>query len=170
MCIKTNKWPLHNQQYRQFEFSSKHSLVTGRTICDVRILITQLRTCPSRATFTSIILPNGHWPLGMLTSATSTMSPLRSSAFALIHFCRAWSAGKYSRTHLLQNTEARYCTCLHQRLEYTSFTNTPEGILELDFINNSMLGVKSRWILRIAAYWCYRSVIYNPLCLSHKCL
>ena len=66
------------------------------------------------------------------------------SVLARCHFCRACSAGKYSRNHLLQNTLARYCTCLHHRLAYiSSLTNTPCGILELDFISNSMLGVSA---------------------------
>ena len=52
------------------------------------------------------------------------------------------------RNHLLQNTLARYCTCLHHRLAYiSSLTNTPCGILELDFISNSMLGVSAGGLL-----------------------
>ena len=108
----------------------------------MRDLITQLRTWPSRPTFTSITLPKGHCPLGTFPSETSTTSPVRMSVLALCHFCR--SAGKYSRIHLLQKTSERYCTCLHHRFAYkASFINTPCGILGFDFISNNMLDVSA---------------------------
>ena len=120
----------------------------GRTIRDVRVLITQLRTCPSRPTFTLTILPKGHCPLGVFSSATKTTSPICMSVFDLCHFCRVCNAGKYSRIHRLQNTLARYCTCLHHRLAYTSsLTKTPCGMLGLDFMSNNMLGVNAGGLL-----------------------
>ena len=110
----------------------------------MRVLITPLRTCPSRPTFTSITLPKGHCPFGTFPSETSTTSPVRMSVLALYQFCRACSAGKYSRIHLFQKTSERYCTCLHHRFAYkSSFINTPCGILGFDFISNNMLGVSA---------------------------
>ena len=107
-------------------------------------LITQLRTCSSRPTFTSITLPKGHCPLGTFSSETSTTSPVRMSVLALCHFCRACSATKYSRIHLLQETSERYCTCRHHSFAYNSyFINIPCGILGFDFISKNMLGVSA---------------------------
>ena len=45
---------------------------------------------------------------------------------------------------IFSKTQGRYCICFHHCLAYmSSLTNTPGGMLRLDFISNSILGVSA---------------------------
>ena len=98
---------------------------------------------PSLPGCTSRTRPKGHWPRWTLSSAVRTRSPTAKSRRGLIHFCRSCKLGKYSDSHLFQNTSARYWICFQRRWQYKSlFTKTPGGRFKCDRRSNKWVGVK----------------------------
>ena len=98
--------------------SSRTILSMGRSSIDVLVFNTTLLTSPSPLLgFTSWIRPRGHEFLGELSSTTRTTSPTSKLAADLVHFCLSCKLGRYSLSHLRQNTSDRYWTCRHLRRE-----------------------------------------------------
>ena len=89
---------------------------------------------------TPVMRASGHKPLGDFSSVSSTMSPIWKFRRGLNHFCLCCKVGRYSFTHLHQNTSDKYWTCLHLSLEYmSSLANIPGG-------NGWLYRKRRRWL------------------------
>lgn len=67
--------------------------------------------------WTSITLPNGHFPCGIISSAIiKARSPGMKQGQGFIHFSLFCSVGKYSFDQHFQNISVIYCTCFQRCL------------------------------------------------------
>lgn len=92
---------------------------------------------------TLVMRSSGHKPLGGCSSVSSTISPIWKFRRGLNHFCLSCKVGRYSFTHLRQNTSDKYWTCLHLCLEYmSSLAKIPGGNGWLYWKRRRWLGVR----------------------------
>ena len=96
---------------------------------DVRIRI--CRTRPFLSGYTSSTMPRGHCSRHNLSSNNNTRSLGCKFRFTVSHFCRSWSRGKYSLTHLFHNTLASCWACLHRLENCRRLPNFPKEVVAL---------------------------------------
>ena len=97
--------------------TSKTSFVTGLWITESVVFTSAILTRPRSSGKTLATRPSRHMFLGRSFSTTTTISPTIRFRFGLVHFCLVCRVWRYSRLHLVQNSDARCCTCRHLRLE-----------------------------------------------------
>ena len=101
--------------------SRRQSLATGHLNVPCFIWTSTVRMRPSSPGNVLTTRPRFHLPRGILSSTTSTRSPIGASVWDLVlHFLRSVSAGTYSHNHLLQKWSVSVWACLHRFLEFKS--------------------------------------------------
>lgn len=137
MSIETTNQP-------ELSASSKHSFRMSRFNVEVGVFTVTWRTLPSWSGKTSSMRPIGHFPLGVLKSATRTKSPTLRFSEGFVHFCLSWSMDKYSLLQRFQNALARHCACLQHFLCLSASQNVPMGEHEFARSRRMLFGESGR--------------------------
>ena len=78
----------------------------------------------------------------LLSSLSFFTSPTDKFGVAWTHFCRLWSSGRYSRTHLFQNKSAKYWTWRQRRLYWSTSSVIVGGMLNSLLNSRQSAGLK----------------------------